>query len=77
MKLVRKLVAGFGRLWRKVLVPDFLLGREKAVAAFLTPIVVAQVLPLIGVDVPGSLVEQLLLAVVTSVTVHTTSNTGG
>ena len=57
-------------------VPTFLVGREKAVAAFLAPIVVAQLARFIpSVHVSSSLVEQVLGALVISLTVHQITNT--
>jgi len=64
-----------GAFLRKLL-PSFLIGREKAVAAFLAPIIVSELLHLLpNVDVDPSWVEQLVLAVITSITVHQTTNT--
>ena len=57
-------------------VPTFLVGREKAVAAFLTPIIVAQLARFVpSVHVSSSLVEQVIGAVIISLTVHTVTNT--
>ena len=67
------------KVWAKIrgfIVPTFLLGREKAVAAFLAPLVVVQLArwtPWIQFPLP--VVEQVLLSVVTAITVHQTVNT--
>lgn len=67
------------RVWEKIrafVVPTFLLGREKAVAAFLAPLVVVQLARWTPwVQFPLPVVEQVLLAFVTAITVHQTTNT--
>jgi hypothetical protein len=56
---------------------ELVRGREKAVAAFLAPIIVAQLARFVpGVHVGVSLVEQVIAAVITSAAVHQTTNTG-
>lgn len=78
MKVKLKAVIGWvGRVVRKYLVPNFLLGREKAIAAFVAPLVVARVAQWFGADVPASLVEQVVGAALIAITVHTTANTEG
>ena len=71
----RTAIAAIGRGVRKVL-PKMLLGREKAVAGFLTPLVLVQLARFVpSLHVSPTLAEQLVLAIVTSVTVHGTTNT--
>lgn len=72
MKNVLKKLAAFAR---KVL-PDVLKGKEKAVVAFVTPIVVANLARFIpGVHVDPSLIEQAVLSIITSLTVYKATNT--
>lgn len=74
---VRRAFGWVGRQLRRVL-PAALLGREKAVVAFLVPIIVTQLARFLpSFDVDPSLLEQLLLAVVSAITVHATTNTEG
>ena len=72
---MKKLFAKVGRLVRTYLVPDFLLGREKAIAAFVAPLIVARVAQWFGLEVSPSLIEQVIGAALISLTVHTTTNT--
>ncbi len=73
MKIVWSKVAGFVR---KFLIPNFLLGHEKAVAAFVAPIVLAQAARLWpSLHVDPSLIVQAVAAVLVSFTVHQTTNT--
>jgi hypothetical protein len=60
---------------RAVLLPDLLLGREKALAGFVAPLIVGAVASLAGAHIAPNVVEQLVLAVITSFTVHQTTNT--
>ena len=73
MKLIWSKITGF---IRSVIVPDFVLGHEKAVAAFAAPLIVGAVLSLAGKHVGVGVVEQIGIAVITSITVHQTTNTG-
>ena len=73
MKAVWSKIAGFARNY---LIPSFLLGREKAVAAFVAPLILAQLArfaPSLHVD--PSLLVQVLGAILLSLTVHQTRNT--
>jgi hypothetical protein len=57
-------------------VPSFLKGREKAIAAAATPVVIAQVARLVpSVHLSPSMATQLVLSALTALTVHQTSNT--
>ena len=72
---VRRAVVFVGRQVRRIL-PSFLIGREKAVAAFAAPLIVAQLARLLpSVDIDPSFLEQLILAAITAFTVHTATNT--
>ena len=51
-----------------------LAARRKAIAAFLAPIVVLAVADVAGVDVQPSLVEQIIVALITAVTVERVAN---
>jgi hypothetical protein len=73
MKLIWSKFTGF---IRSVVLPDFVLGHEKALAAFAAPIVVGAIASLAGKSIAPGIVEQLVFAVITSVTVHQTTNTG-
>ena len=68
MKLIWSKITGF--------IFALVLGREKAVAAFAAPLIVGAVVSLAGKHVGVGVVEQLVFAVITSVTVHPTTNTG-
>ena len=68
MKLIWSKITGF--------IFTLVLGREKAVAAFAAPLIVGAVVSLAGKHVGVGVVEQLVFAVITSVTVHQTTNTG-
>ena len=73
MKAVWSKIAGFAR---NHLIPSFLLGREKAVAAFVAPLILAQLArfaPSLNID--PSLAVQVLGAILLSLTVHQTTNT--
>ena len=72
MKLIWSKFTGF---IRSVILPDFVLGKEKALAAFVAPLIVAAVASLAGKHVAPGIVEQLVFAIITSVTVHQTTNT--
>lgn len=51
--------------------------RRKAIAGFLAPIVVAQLARYIpGVDVDVSVVNQMIVAAITALSVHTVTNKG-
>lgn len=73
MRLIWSKITGF---IRSVIVPDFVLGHEKALAAFAAPLIVGAVVSLAGKHVGVGVVEQLVFAVITSITVHQTTNTG-
>jgi hypothetical protein len=62
-------------LVRVYLIPTFLLGKEKAVAAALTPAIVGGLLSVFGYHVPLPIVEQVVLGLITAFTVHQTVNT--
>ena len=68
MKLIWSKITGF--------IFALVLGREKALAAFVAPLIVGAVVSLAGKHVGVGVVEQLVFAVITSVTVHQTTNTG-
>ena len=73
MKALWSKIAGFARNY---LIPNFLLGKEKAVAAFLVPLVIAQLArfaPSLNVDAP--LWVQVVAALLVSISVHQTTNT--
>lgn len=73
MKIVWSRIAGFVRQY---LIPNFLLGKEKAVAAFAAPIILAQLARLVpSLHADPSMVAQLITAVLISLTVHQTTNT--
>ena len=72
---MRFLLSKVQHLVRVCIVPTFLLGREKAVAAALTPAIVGGLLSVFGFHVPLPIVEQVLLGLITAVTVHQTVNT--
>ena len=74
MNRLSKALGWVGRQLRRLL-PTLLIGREKAVVAFLTPLVVGWVAQLAGVHVSVSIVEQLLMAATIGITVHSTTNT--
>jgi hypothetical protein len=71
VKIILSKIAGFVRA---VLIPNFMLGREKAIAAFVAPLLVGAVASLLGKHVAPGIVEQLLISVITSITVHQTTN---
>jgi len=73
MKLIWSKFTGFVR---SVILPDFVLGHEKALAAFVAPLIVGAVVSVAGKHVGVGVIEQLVFAVITSVTVHQTTNTG-
>jgi len=73
VKLIWSKITGF---IRSVILPDFVLGHEKALAGFAAPLIVGAVASLAGKHVGVGIVEQLVFAVITSVTVHQTTNTG-
>jgi hypothetical protein len=60
---------------RKYLVPNFLLGREKAIAAFVAPLVVVRVAQWFGWTVDASMVQQVVYSALIALTVHQTANT--
>ena len=63
---VRRALGWVGRQLRRIL-PAALVGREKAIVAFLVPIIATQAARLFpSFDLDPSLLEQLLLAVVTA-----------
>ena len=68
MKLIWSKITGF--------IFALVLGHEKALAAFVAPLIVGAVVSLAGKHVGVGVVEQLVFAVITSVTVHQTTNTG-
>jgi len=72
MKLIWSKFTGF---IRSVVLPDFVLGHEKALAAFAAPIVVGAITSLAGLHVAPGIVEQLVLSAITAITVHQTTNT--
>ena len=73
MKIIWSKIAGFARNY---LVPNFLVGKEKAVAAFAAPIILAQLARLWpSMHVDPSIAVQLVGAVLVSLTVHQTVNT--
>jgi hypothetical protein len=72
---MRFLLSKVQHLVRVYLVPTFLLGREKAVAAAFTPLIVGGLLSVFGYHVPLPIVEQVVLGLITSFTVHQTVNT--
>ena len=56
---------------------ELIRGREKSIAAFVAPLIVAQLARFVpGVHVGVSLMEQVIAAIITSAAVHQTSNTG-
>ena len=70
------LAAKIGAFVRHYLIPNVLLGREKAIAATVTPFLIAQLAQLVpGVHVSASLVQQLVGSALIGLTVHTTTNT--
>ena len=70
------LAAKIGAFARHYLIPNFLLGKEKAIAATVTPFLIAQLAQLVpGVHVSASLVQQLVGSALIGLTVHTTTNT--
>jgi len=73
VKLIWSKITGF---IRSVILPSFVLGHEKALAGFAAPLIVGAVASLAGKHVGVGIVEQLVFAVITSVTVHQTTNTG-
>ena len=55
---------------------ELVRGREKAIAAVLAPIIVAQLSRFIpGIHVGVSLVDQIIVAALTGIAVHQTTNT--
>ena len=69
-------------IWSKIacavrsVLPKVLLGHEKAIVAFVTPILLAQLARLVpSIHVSPSIMEQLVTGAVTSITVHATTNT--
>tara|TARA_R110000868_G_scaffold2592_1_gene18648 strand:- start:157 stop:381 length:225 start_codon:yes stop_codon:yes gene_type:complete len=73
MRLIWSKITGF---IRAVILPDFVLGKEKALAGFAAPLIVGAVASLAGKHIAPGIVEQLVFAVITSITVHQTTNTG-
>lgn len=74
MKLVWSKITGFVRNY---LIPTFLLGREKALAAFVAPLILGQLARFVpSLHIDPSLIQQLVAAVLISLTVHQTTNTG-
>ncbi len=69
-----KVARGVGKVARWVL-PNFVLGHEKAIAGFVAPIAVAELASVAGLHVEASLVQQVVGALLISVTVHTATNT--
>jgi hypothetical protein len=51
-----------------------LAARRKAIAAFLAPLVVLAVADVAGVDVAPSMVEQIIVALITALAVERTTN---
>jgi hypothetical protein len=80
MKTLKRIGSAIARATGKVarfVLPNFVLGHEKAIAGAVAPVVVAQVahyIPSLHVGVP--MVAQIVAAGVTALTVHTATNTG-
>ena len=72
MKLIWSKITGF---IRSVILPDFVLGHEKALAAAVTPVLIGAITSLAGLHVAPNIVEQLVLSAITAITVHQTANT--
>jgi len=70
-----KLVKWAGRFIRTWLIPNFLLGKEKAVAAFVTPLLAAWIASLLDVHVEASLIQQVVGSLLLALTVHGVANT--
>ena len=72
IKTIWSKIAGFVRA---VILPDFVLGHEKALAAFVTPILVGAIATQAGMHVAPGVVEQLMLSLISGIAVHQTANT--
>ena len=73
MKIIWSKIAGFARNY---LVPNFLVGKEKAVAAFAAPIILAQLARLWpSMHVDPSIAVTLGTSVLLSLTTHQVTNT--
>lgn len=55
---------------------DFLAARKKAIAAFLAPIVAAQLLRLTDVELEPSMVEQIITGLITGLAAYLPANKG-
>jgi len=73
MKLIWSKITGF---IRSSILPNFVLGHEKALAAAVTPVLIGAIASGAGLHVAPSIVEQLVLSAITAITVHQTANTG-
>lgn len=80
MKTLKRIGSAISRATGKVarfVLPNFVLGHEKAIAGAVAPVVVVQVahfVPRLHIGVP--LVAQLVGAAITALTVHAATNTG-
>ena len=72
MKLIWSKITGF---IRSVILPSFVLGHEKALAAAVTPVLIGAIASGAGLHVAPGIVEQLVLSAITAITVHQTTNT--
>lgn len=73
MKIVWSRIAGFARNY---LIPNFLLGKEKAVAMFVAPMILGQIAHFVpGLHVDPSLAVQVGTSLLLSITTHQVTNT--